>query len=85
LRHLDRRAQQYAKRTGASPYEVGDITALSRIRQLVAQLRPIFRTMLVQPGLSKAACTNEHLRVLAGAASYVHAVTRGTFEVFCDS
>jgi superfamily II DNA or RNA helicase len=85
LRHLDRRAQQYAKRTGTSPYEVGDITALYRIRQLVAQLRPTFRTMLVQPGLSKAACTDEHLRVLAGAASYVHAVTRGTFEVFCDS
>jgi len=58
---------------------------LYRIRQLAAQLRPKFRTLLVQPGLSKAAATDEHLRLLAGAVSYVHTVTRGTFEVFCDS
>ncbi|WP_432825455.1 DEAD/DEAH box helicase [Dactylosporangium sp. CA-092794] len=84
LRHLDRRAQHYANRTGISPYELGDIGSLYRIRQLATQLRPRFRTLLVQPGLSQAECTDEHLRLLAGAESYVHAVTRGTFEVFCS-
>ncbi|GAA0739556.1 DEAD/DEAH box helicase family protein [Dactylosporangium roseum] len=84
LRHLDRRARRFANRTGVSPYEVGDIASLYRIRQLASQLRPRFRTLLVQPGLSKAGCTDEHLRLLAGAESYVHAVTRGTFEVFCS-
>jgi hypothetical protein len=39
---------------------------------------------LAQPGLSAAAGTDEHLRLLAGAEAYVRAVTRGTFEVYCS-
>ncbi|WP_205775944.1 DEAD/DEAH box helicase [Micromonospora tulbaghiae] len=85
LRHLDRRAQRYAQRTGFSPYEAGSIDELYKIRQIAPQLRPRFRTVLVQPGLSASASTEEQLRLLAGAESYVRAVTKGSFDVYCST
>jgi len=84
LRHLDRRATNYANRTGVTPYEVGDINDLYRVREIVRQLRPDFRTIVVQPGLSAAGCSDEHLRLLAGARSYVRTVARSSFEVYCS-
>ncbi|WP_239149609.1 hypothetical protein [Streptomyces sp. SID12501] len=85
LRHLDQRAQHSMQRTGISPYEVGTIEDLYRIRRLAPQLRPRLRTVLAQPGLSARASTPEHLRLLAGAQSYVHAVARSTFTVYCST
>lgn len=84
LAHLDRRAQATYARTGVSPFEVGTIHDLFHIRELAPQLRPCFHTILAQPGISAAAVTDEQLRLLAGAESYVRAVTRGTFEVMCS-
>jgi hypothetical protein len=49
LRHLDRRATDYANRTGGTPYEVGDINALFRIREIARQLKPDFRTSSFSP------------------------------------
>ena len=71
-------------RTGTSPYEAGTISDMFRIRELAPQLRPRFHTVLAQPGLSAARATGEQLRLLAGAESYVRAVTRGTFDVICS-
>ncbi|MFI2507381.1 DEAD/DEAH box helicase [Streptomyces sp. NPDC018972] len=85
LNHLDRRARSFRARTGVSPFEVGNIEELYRIRELAPQLRPRIRTVLAQPGLSAAACTEEQLRLLAGAETYVHALTRGTFVVYCSA
>jgi hypothetical protein len=85
LRHLERRAKRYHERTGVSPFDTGNIAELYRIMAIAPQLRPRFRIIIAQPGLSKAAATQEHLRLLAGAASYVRAVTNGTFEVNCHS
>jgi hypothetical protein len=83
LAHLDRRAQNAFARTRVSPYEVGSIEDLFRIRERAAQLRPRFHTILAQPGLSAQAATEEHLRLIAGAESCVRAVTRGSFEAVC--
>ena len=85
LHHLDRRAQAAFARTGVSPYEVGTIRDMFRIRELAPQLRPRFHTVLAQPGLSAALATHEQLRLLAGAENYVRAVTRGTFDVVCSA
>lgn len=85
LNHLDRRARSFRARTGVSPFEVGSIEELYRIRELAPQLRPRVHTVLAQPGLSASACTEEHLRLLAGAETYVHALTRGTFTVYCSA
>ena len=84
LQHLDRRARAAFARTGTSPYETGTISDMFRIRELAPQLRPRFHAVLAQPGLSAARATNEQLRLLAGAESYVRAVTRGTFDVICS-
>jgi superfamily II DNA or RNA helicase len=84
LAHLDRRAQSSFARTGISPYEIGTIQDLFRIRELAPQLRPRFHTVIAQPGLSAAAATDEQLRLIAGTENYVRAVTRGTFDVRCS-
>jgi hypothetical protein len=85
LEHLDRRVRAHARRTGGTAFEVGDRPALFRIRQRAPQLFPRLSTLVVQPGLSIAASTDEQLRLIAGAASYVQSVTKGTFEVYCSA
>ena len=84
LRHLSHRATLYVARNGVSPIETGDLDTLYSLREVVLQLRPRFRVIVAQPGFSVTAGTEEHLRLLAGAESYVRAVTRGSFEVFCS-
>lgn len=84
LEHLDRRAKAYKRRTGDWPFEVGDPETLFRIRQRAPQLYPRLATVIAQPGLSIAASTDEQLRLIAGAASYVQTVTKGSFEVYCS-
>lgn len=84
LRHIARRAGRYYERTGATPFEAGDIDELHRIQELAPQLSPEFHVMIAQPGLSAAACNEEHLRLIAGADSYVRAVTRGSFTIVCS-
>lgn len=85
INHIDRRARNYALRTGQTAYEVGDREALLRIQERAPLLFIRFATVIAQPGLSIAVCTNEQLRLLAGAESYVRAVTKGTFSVYCST
>lgn len=86
LRTLDRRAAKYASRhPGKSPYLVGGIDELYRIRERAPHLRPHLNTIIAQPGLSAARCSSEQQRLLAGAHSYVRALTKGTFTVYCSS
>lgn len=85
LEHLDRRVRAYPRGTDGTAFEVGDRTELFRIRQQAPQLFPRLTTVIVQPGLSIAAATDEHLRLIAGAASYVQSVTKGAFEVYCSA
>ncbi len=84
LMHLQRRTEAYFERTGGSAYEVGDRRALLRVRERARLLRPRFVTIVAQPGLSKAASTDEQLRVISAAANYVQAVTKGSFAVYCS-
>lgn len=83
LTHLDRRARQRA-RLGHDVFEVGDLHALTRIRERARYLRPTFHTLIGQPGLSIQASTDEQMRLLAGAESYVRSVTKGSFSVYCS-
>ena len=85
LDHLDRRVRAYARRTGGTAFEVGDRAALFSIRQRAPQLFPRITTLIVQPGLSIAAVTDEQLRLISGAASYVQSVTKGALEVYCSA
>ena len=63
---------------------MGNLAQLTRIQELAPLLRPRFRIVIAQPGLSIASCKEEHLRLIAGADSYVKAVTKGVLEVFCS-
>lgn len=83
LHHLDRRAKNYYTGTGESPFDIGDIPDLYKIMAIAPQLRLRFRTIIAQPGLSKTAAAEEHLRLIAGADANVRAVTNGTFEFYC--
>lgn len=82
LEHLDRRAVGYTCRFGGSAFEIGDREALFRIRQQAPLLFPRFTTIIAQPGLSIRSASDEQLRLIAGAASYVQTVTKGGFEVY---
>jgi superfamily II DNA or RNA helicase len=81
LVHLDRRVRDYYRRTGGSAFEVGDLETLLRLASLAPQLYPRFETIIAQPGLSAVACGAEQLRLLAGADTYVRAVTKGPLRV----
>ncbi|MGW6244388.1 DEAD/DEAH box helicase [Streptomyces roseolus] len=85
LRTLDRRAGKYAARNpGKTPYLIGSIQELYRIRERAPHLRPHINTVIAQPGLSAATCSREQQHLLAGAHSYVKALTGGTFTVHCS-
>lgn len=85
LRILDRRAGKYTRRhPGKSPYLIGSIDELYRIRELAPHLRPHVNTVIAQPGLSAATCSSEQQHLLAGTHSYVRALTKGTFTVYCS-
>ncbi|WP_280445025.1 DEAD/DEAH box helicase [Nocardia brasiliensis] len=86
LEHLDHRVRGYARNTnGGTAFEIGDLAALFKIRQRAPQLFPRLTTLIVQPGLSIAESTDEQLRLIAGAASYVQTVTKGAFHVYCSA
>lgn len=82
LEHLDRRVAGYTRRFGGSAFEIGDREVLFRIRQQAPLLFPRFTTIIAQPGLSISSASEEQLRLIAGAASYVQTVTKGGFEVY---
>ena len=79
--HLDRRVRAHYQRTGESAFEVGDLETLLRLASLAPQLYPRFVTIIAQPGLSIAASSTRQLHLLAGAETYVRAVTKGPLRV----
>lgn len=85
INHIDRRARSYSLRTGHSAYEVGDRESLLRIQERAPLLFVRFATIIAQPGLSIRSSTDEQMRLIAGAESYVRAVTKGTFAVYCSA
>ena len=81
LVHLMKRAKD-RKNRGHDVFEVGDLGSLFKLQERARYLRPRFINVIAQPGLSIAESTDEQLRLLAGAESYVRAVTKGSFEVY---
>ncbi|MFJ7087685.1 hypothetical protein ACIQU8_31195 [Streptomyces griseus] len=77
-------ATQPSTPPGKTPYLIGSIHELYRIRERAPHLRPHINTVIAQLGLSAAACSGEQQHLLAGAHSYVKALTGGTFTVHCS-
>lgn len=85
LRTLYNRAVKWAARNpGHSPYLIGSIDELYRIRERAPQLRPRINTVIAQPGLSAATRTSEQQLLLPGAHSWIKAVSKGAFVVYCS-
>ena len=72
-------------RTGETPFEVGDIQDLFRVRELAPQLRPRFRVVIAQPGLSASQVTPDQLQLLAGAAAYLRSRANASLVVYCNT
>lgn len=85
LANLHRRAGKKAEHTGESPFEVGDVAALFHVREIAPQLRPRFRVIIAQPGLSAERVTADQLQLLAGAAAYLRSRANASLLVYCDS
>lgn len=81
LAHLAKRTQARINR-GINPFDIGDVATLHKVRERARFLRPRFVNIIAQPGLSITKSSDEQMRVLAGAESYVRAVTKGQFLVF---
>ncbi|AXX31743.1 DEAD/DEAH box helicase family protein [Actinosynnema pretiosum subsp. pretiosum] len=84
LHHLVERGKRFYNRTGQTPYMRGDISEHYDLMLKAPELIPHFHTVLAQPGLSAEKVGGEQLRLLAGAESYVRAVTHGSFLVYCS-
>lgn len=68
-----------------SPFEVGDVDDLYRLVERADGLIPRFEVVVVQPGMSAAGASDDQLRLLAGAASHIKAVARGSLNVVCSA
>jgi len=85
LKNLIRRARQKQRRTGVSPFVVGDPAALYRLQEASRFLKPDFRIMIAQPGLSKAAVSKAQLNLLAAAQVYVAETASSSLHVLCSA
>ena len=83
LSRLDRRTREYGGKR-RSTFEVGDRETLLTIHERAPLLFIRFATVIAQPGLSSEQSSDEQLRLIAGAQSYVQAVTKGSFTVYCS-
>jgi superfamily II DNA or RNA helicase len=82
---LEYRARQKQKRTGVSPFEVGDIRALYRLQQQAQVLLRNVEVMIVQPGLSAAKATSGQLELLASTEAYLRTTINAPLTVWCSA
>lgn len=84
FRTLDDRARKRQKRTGVSPFEVGDIKKLYEIQDKATLLRRRMEMVIVQPGLSVAKATTQQLDLLASTQAYLKTTINAPLAVWCS-
>lgn len=79
------RARKKAQRTGSSPFEVGTPRELFslRDRSQIAIRRMEF--IIVQPGLSTRAASQQQLELLASAEVYLRTTVNGSLTIWCSA
>ena len=85
FRTLDDRARKKQKRTGVSPFEVGDIKKLYEIQDKATILRRRMEMVIVQPGLSVAKATTQQLDLLASTQAYLKTTINAPLTVWCSA
>jgi hypothetical protein len=84
FRTLDDRARRKQRRDGVSPFEVGDISSLYRIRDKAVVLRRRMEMVIVQPGLSIAGASTQQLDLLASTQAYLKTTINSPLTVWCS-
>ena len=84
FRTLDHRARKKQQRTGANPFEVGDIKKLYELQDKALILRRRIEMVIVQPGLSAAKATPQQLDLLASTQAYLRTTINAPLTVWCS-
>jgi superfamily II DNA or RNA helicase len=81
---LEARARQKQKRTGVSPFEVGDIKKLYELQDKAMVLRRRMEIAIVQPGLSASRASTQQLDLLASTQAYLKTTINAPLYVICN-
>nr|WP_281353721.1 DEAD/DEAH box helicase family protein [Phytoactinopolyspora mesophila] len=84
FRALEARARQKQRRTGVSPFEVGDIKKLYELQDKALVLRRRMEMVIVQPGLSASKATTQQLDLLASTQAYLKTTINAPLAVWCS-
>lgn len=84
FRTLDDRARKKHKRTGVTPFEVGDLKKLYAIQEKARTLRPRMEMVIVQPGLSASRATTQQLDLLASTQAYLKTTVMAPLAIWCS-
>jgi superfamily II DNA or RNA helicase len=83
--NLERRARRKQQRTNVSPFEVGDIAGLYKLREQARVLRPCLEITIIQPGLSAQKASRQQLELLAATEIYLRTTANSPLHVWCSS
>lgn len=81
--NLERRARRKHERTAVSPFEVGGIADLYRLREQARVLKPRLEITIIQPGLSAKKASGPQLELLAATETYVRGTANAPLHVWC--
>jgi hypothetical protein len=84
FRNLERRARKKHQRTGVSPFEVGDLPALYRLREHGLLVRRRLEVTIVQPGLSAKRVSAKQLELLGATEAYLRNTVNAKLHVWCN-
>ena len=84
FKQLALRAQARHKRTGVSPFEVGDAAELLRLQAKAQVHRRRMEIVIVQPGLSASKMSQQQSDLLASVETYVRTTINAPLTVWCS-
>lgn len=82
---LVRRARAKHQRTGVSPFEVGEASALLALQAKAQVHRRRVEIIIAQPGLSAANMSPQQADLLAAAESYLRTTINAPLAVWCSA
>jgi hypothetical protein len=83
--YLERRARRKQQREGQSPFVVGGMPALYKLKDQALVRRRRMEIVIAQPGLSAAAAEPGHLELLAATESYLRSTIAAPLSVWCSA
>jgi hypothetical protein len=85
FRTLENRARRKQQRDGVSPFEVGDLKKLYDIGERANVRMRRMEIVIVQPGLSASAASQQQLDLLASTEAYLRTTINAPLAVWCSA